>query len=88
MIEVAVKRKLGKIPHKRQLWFLDGGPGDSGRESLAALAQFFAGIDDLDLYTFDHRGVGGTQRLDCPQQQRLGSEGGREIVTTEWGDCM
>lgn len=87
-INVAVKRKLGKKPHQRQLWFLDGGPGDSGRESLAALVKVFADIEDLDFYTFDHRGVGGTQRLDCPEQQRPDSEGGREIVASEWQECI
>ncbi|MFC2164703.1 alpha/beta fold hydrolase [Acidobacteriota bacterium] len=88
VIKVAVKRKLGKIPNKRQLWFLDGGPGDSGRESLTALVKAFSDSDDLDLYTFDHRGVGGTQLLDCPEQQSPDSEGGREIVAKEWKDCI
>ena len=88
VIKVAVKRKLGKIPNKRQLWFLDGGPGDSGRESLAALVKVFSDFDDLDLYTFDHRGVGGTQLLDCPEQQRPDSGGGREIVAKEWKYCI
>jgi len=87
-ITVAVKRKLGTTPHKRQLWFLDGGPGDSGCESLAALSKVFSDIDDLDLYTFDHRGVGGTHRLDCPEQQRPESEGGREILASEREDCI
>lgn len=88
VIEVAVKRKLGKNPHQRQLWFLDGGPGDSGRESLAALVKVFADIDDLDLYTFDHRGVGGTKLLDCPEQQSSESEGGQEVIASEWDDCI
>ena len=87
-IQVAVKRKLGQVPHKRQLWFLDGGPGDSARESLVALVNIFTDIDDLDLYTFDHRGVGGTQLLECPEQQRPESDGGREIVASEWDDCI
>lgn len=88
LISVAVKRKLGRSPHRRQVWFLDGGPGDSGTESLAGLVKVFGDIDDIDFYTFDHRGVGGTALLECPDQQSPQSEDGREIVESEWANCI
>lgn len=87
-IMVAVKRRLGRIPHRRQLWFLDGGPGDSGIVSLPKLSDLFEDIDDLDLYTFDHRGVGGTSLLNCPYQQGSKTRGGREIEEEEWDACI
>ena len=86
-IQVAVKRIAAATESRRQLWFLDGGPGDAGRASLERLA---AALDDpyLDVYTADHRGVGGTALLTCPDQQAPDSPEGREVAGEEWIGCI
>ena len=98
-IGIAVKRILGsshpdredaggsaELRH-RQVWFLNGGPGDSGVEALARVRRLFENAD-VDVYTLDHRGVGGSALLACPEQQHLDSEEGREIATAEWAPCI
>ncbi len=72
---------------RRQIWFLDGGPGDSGIASLKRVREVIAD-PELDYYTLDHRGVGGSALLACPQQQATDSEDGREITEQEWPACM
>ncbi len=87
-IDVAVMRILSPQPGARQLWFLDGGPGDAGRSALPRLAALLGDTPPVDFYTADHRGVGGTALLECPEQQRSGSKEGREVVDEEWIGCM
>ena len=86
-IGVAVKRILASDESTRQLWFLDGGPGDAGSASLERLATVLAD-PHLDVYTADHRGVGGTALLSCPVQQAPDSPDGSEITSVEWAVCM
>ncbi len=69
-----------------QLWFVAGGPGDSGTADLATLAGFEA-IAPVDLYTLDHRGVGDSGRLGCADQESKDSKEGIEIAESEWSDC-
>lgn len=89
-IEIAVKRVVrgpdaaGSV---RQLWFLNGGPGDSGVEAIGRLAAIFEHLP-LDIYTLDHRGVGGSELLECPDQMEASSESGREITGDEWVGCI
>lgn len=72
---------------RRQLWFLDGGPGDSG---LASLTRVVALLEDsgVDFYTLDHRGVGNSALLECPDEQAADSAEGREITALEWPACI
>ncbi len=87
-VEIAVGRitRAGAAAGRTQLWFLAGGPGDSGIEALGRLAEVFAGVD-VDLYTLDHRGVGGSAALRCPEQEAEDSSEGREIAAEEWQAC-
>jgi pimeloyl-ACP methyl ester carboxylesterase len=87
-LELALKRVPSREPERRQLWFLDGGPGDAGRASLGRIAEIFSRESDLGLYTFDHRGVGGSSALRCPDQQADGSVEDWEIAPGEWTACM
>lgn len=87
-IGIAVMRIRSGRPGASQLWFLDGGPGDAGRASLPRLADLLGDDPPIDYYTLDHRGVGGSARLDCPDQQAAGSSEGREVVDDEWIACM
>ncbi len=99
-IGIAVKRVLGSshpgrqggtgttpVAARRQVWFLNGGPGDSGIEAIGRVRPLF---DDggIDVYTLDHRGVGGSALLACPEQQAEDSEEGNEVAAAEWGSCI
>lgn len=51
---------------KRQVWLLQGGPGGSAA-GMIPIAQNLAGIvEDAELLTLEHRGVGASNRLGCP----------------------
>jgi pimeloyl-ACP methyl ester carboxylesterase len=87
-IGVAVARLPAPVqPARGQVWFVTGGPGDSGVADLANVANFFELASDLDLYTFDPRGTGGTHPLTCPEQQDPESPDGVDIVGDEWPPC-
>ncbi len=71
-----------------QLWFLQGGPGDSADfydEVVEGLGPF---MQDVDLYVFEHRGVGESTRLGCPAQESPDSPEGVAIAVSEWPGCL
>ena len=89
-IDVAVGRIMGTqdgAAGRTQIWYIPGGPGDSGIEALGRLHDIFGGLP-VDIYSLDPRGVGGTALLRCPEQEAEESEEGRELSTQEWPACM
>jgi pimeloyl-ACP methyl ester carboxylesterase len=88
-IEIWVQRLLGTVAERRgQIWFLEGGPGGSGADFAPFFDYFSDLVPEWDLYTLDHRGVGFSARLGCPQQELAGSEAGFSITSGEWADCL
>jgi pimeloyl-ACP methyl ester carboxylesterase len=87
-LSLAVKRVPAAGAEARTVWFVDGGPGDAGRASLGKVAGVFAGDSGLALYTFDHRGVGGSAPLECPEQRAPESPDGAELTPREWAPCV
>lgn len=88
-LPVAVKRRLGDGTSNAKLWFLHGGPGASGTEDLPRMMERYQALDPgLDVYTIDHRGVGLSGRLGCPDQESPGSAEGEAIVSWEWEECI
>lgn len=87
-IEIFFSRSLSGNPDAPQLWMLQGGPGGSAE----AFAGFFDSIRELDpnidLYTLEHRGVGDSTRLGCPDAESPGSPGGAQILESEIDDCI
>src|SRR5688572_32273713 len=71
---LAVRRIPALEPARGQLWYVDGGPGDSGTADLATVAEVHPLFPDLDLVAFDVRGVGQSGRLGCPVQEAPDSE--------------
>ena len=67
-ITVFVDEILTSPNAKKVLWLLQGGPGGSGADMVPIAQQIAAGRDDVDIYTLDHRGVGFSSRLGCPQE--------------------
>jgi pimeloyl-ACP methyl ester carboxylesterase len=89
-VDVAVGRLRGTTPDgeaRTQFWYLPGGPGDSGIETLDRLHDIFGDLG-IDIYSLDHRGVGGTALLRCPVQETEDSEEGRELSSAEWPACV
>jgi pimeloyl-ACP methyl ester carboxylesterase len=88
-MQIAVKRvPAPHQPARGQVWFVTGGPGDSGLADLRNLSGFHDLVPDLDLVSFDHRGVGGSARLSCPDAEAADSLDGREIHADEWPACV
>ncbi len=88
-IDLWVQRVEATVNPKRgQIWFLQGGPGESG----ASLAWIMERVGDQapqwDLITTDHRGVGNSARLECPVQEAAGSDGGFDITEAERPACL
>lgn len=86
-IDVFVKRFPAATSSNGQLWVLPGGPGGSGA-GLEPTAEMFASMrSDLDVYIFEHRGVGRSTRLSCPVEEDPNSPAGERISQPEILDC-
>lgn len=72
-IRLFVKRVQGSAPgpHK-QLWLLAGGPGGAGDSFDYQAATLLTANPELDLYIPDHRGVGRSTFLGCPEHEATG----------------
>lgn len=75
-------------PSKGQLFLLQGGPGGSGEVFGGALGSIFSPLRDHDIYVLEHRGVGDSTRLTCPDQEALGTPGNFNITPDEQADCF
>ncbi|MCL4233659.1 MAG: alpha/beta hydrolase [Deltaproteobacteria bacterium] len=91
-IEVAAKRWLAeaKSTGAGQIWLIQGGPGASGMMTFAPMMKTLReAVPEFDLYTIDHRGVGYSSPLTCPDEESEGSEGGAYIASmAEWESCI
>lgn len=87
-IEVQISRLKASEEPRRQLWMLQGGPGGSADvfDQLVGLLGGYA--PDMDIFTLEHRGVGESTRLGCPDEEAPSSEGSVEITQAEWPDCI
>jgi pimeloyl-ACP methyl ester carboxylesterase len=87
-ITVGAKRWLADGDSQGQLWLIQGGPGASGMMTFAPFMEEIREVaPEFDLYTIDHRGVGYSSHLSCPEQEAEDSEGGAYLYTTEFPDC-
>ncbi|APX12337.1 serine aminopeptidase domain-containing protein [Tateyamaria omphalii] len=62
-----VKRRPAEGPTRAQVWLIDGGPSaaaSSGMETLSG--GIWRDRPGVAHYAVDHRGTGGSERLDCP----------------------
>lgn len=88
-ITLFVQRRLGAAATRgRQLWMLPGGPGQSAAVYETHVRELDGALPDTDLVLFEHRGVGRSTRLSCPDQEAEGSEGGIDVTAAEWPDCL
>ncbi len=83
-VDFFVKRLVAENqPSRGQLWLLNGGPGYSGADFEGA---FQAGT--IDIYMPDHRGVGRSSRLNCPDGESELSPAGYVVVDEEMPACL
>ena len=88
-IEIGAKCWKPEGESKAQLWLLQGGPGGSGMMTfepfMREIRKLYA---ELEICTIDHRGVGYSSLLKCPEQEDPDSEGGAYIYASEWDACI
>jgi len=93
-IDISAFRYLGSAENKKgQIWFLEGGPGGSGRLLSRAMLRVAMYYPDFDFYSLDHRGVGLSTRLGCSGDNDIGDDWGsyRECYTDiceTWGEKL
>jgi pimeloyl-ACP methyl ester carboxylesterase len=72
-----------------QLWLVQGGPGGSGDvfAYFGYIDEIGALLPDVDVFVMEHRGVGESGRLWCPEQEDPNSPGGEFIEVDEIPAC-
>lgn len=81
------RRNMGK----KQIWFLQGGPGGSGADFAQLFPIYAARHPEWEMYALDHRGVGNSARLSCSQEQSwegIDWAGCAGELQAEWGDGL
>lgn len=86
-IELFAQRHLAR-DGRRVLWMLPGGPGQTGAVYESYVKDLAGTLKDTDVYVFEHRGVGRSTRLSCPDQEDPGSDDGIDVSLAEWPDCL
>jgi pimeloyl-ACP methyl ester carboxylesterase len=98
-IGIFVQRLRGTADTIRgQVWLLEGGPGGSGADWDSFMEALRSLDPTLDYYAVDHRGVGRSARLGCPQEEEntaggtsiapVETEGCRDALLAQWGDGL
>lgn len=87
-IEVFAQRRLPDQEVERQLWMLAGGPGQSATVYEEYVLDLQDAIPGTEILLYEHRGVGRSTRLSCPDQEADGSEEGIDVSAAEWPDCL
>jgi pimeloyl-ACP methyl ester carboxylesterase len=85
---VFVSRARSATPSHADLWLLQGGPGDSADVFVNVVDELRAALPGFDIYTMEHRGVGQSGRLGCPQQESPSSDQGTAISPAEMPACI
>lgn len=89
-IEILVSRRPAPAqPARAQLVLVTGGPGNSGHHFAGdgTLDQLADVRPDTDVYVIEHRGVGYSTQLTCPEQQADSSPGGAAVTADEIPAC-
>ncbi len=76
--------KIASVAHPRaQIWVLQGGPGGTAADVVPIGREMANRLDDVEVFTIEHRGVGYSDRLGCPQESLPPPDGG----TTDAGNA-
>lgn len=86
-IDVLLMRALGKSEKKKsQIWFLNGGPGDSLDTFSYLMDMWSVTHPDYDYYAMEHRGTGVSAYLSCNDEPA--SPQCLEELEREWGEGL
>jgi pimeloyl-ACP methyl ester carboxylesterase len=89
-IEILVSRRPAPTqPARAQLVLVTGGPGNSAYHFAGEgiLDQLADSLPDTDVYVIEHRGIGYSTQLTCPEQQADSSPGGTAVTADEIPAC-
>ena len=87
-IDLFAQRWLAGKDSSRAIWMLPGGPGQSGAVYESYVKDLARELPDTDIYLFEHRGVGRSTRLSCPEEESPSSEDGIDVSLSEWPSCL
>jgi pimeloyl-ACP methyl ester carboxylesterase len=87
-VPVFVSRAKSTAPHAADLWLVSGGPGQSADAFGTFVDELRADLPGFDIYTIEHRGVGQSARLGCPEQESPSSDQGTAITEAEVPACI
>ena len=89
-ISVLMARAIGNSTEKKgDVWFLAGGPGSSSQYYAENMVAYAKSHPQWNYYTMEHRGVGASTKLDCPDLETTGAFYGLECyqeLASQWGD--
>ena len=92
-IHILMARAVGNSTEKKgDVWFIAGGPGSSSQYYAENMVAYAKSHPQWNYYTMEHRGVGASTKLDCPNiepTEPWGSFYGLECyeeLETQWGD--
>jgi pimeloyl-ACP methyl ester carboxylesterase len=85
---VFISRARSATPSHADLWLLQGGPGDSAEVFANIVDELRAALPGFDIYTMEHRGVGQSGRLGCPDQESPSSDEGTSVSLAELPACL
>jgi len=86
-IDILVMRALGKSEKKLgQIWFVNGGPGDSLDTFSYLMDKWSKTHPDYDYYAMEHRGTGVSAYLSC--ESEASSPQCLEELEREWGEGL
>ena len=86
-ISVHVARLKASKSSRGQFWLLAGGPGQPASDLITLATGLAKVVPEFDIYLPDHRGVGYSSRLSCPDQEAANSLEGEWIGDAEFDDC-
>ena len=88
-LDIAVKRVRaeGATSFATELWLIPGGPGYPGMVDEPSAKDIVDADPSIEVFLWDHRGVGESTRLTCPDQEAAGSTWGNQIAPTELLGC-
>ncbi|MBR9826863.1 MAG: alpha/beta fold hydrolase [Alphaproteobacteria bacterium] len=86
-LELFVRRFPASGASQGEVWFIAGGPGESGASYYPAVDFFREVFPNYDLIMPDHRGTGYSAKL-CEPEETPDSDEGLVLAGSEWGSCF
>jgi pimeloyl-ACP methyl ester carboxylesterase len=66
-IDLFIDKIASSVHPRAQVWVLQGGPGGTAADVVPIGTEIANRVNDVDVFMIEHRGVGYSSRLGCPQ---------------------